>query len=168
MPVIRKEYRPRREMERIMTREYMLRYYPKYRQYSEARLGELAPEIEELAVTKEELGATQPRRRWIDGIVITPERVILIEAAIRIDTDHLGKILVYNELFPVTPEFREHKDKPRELQIIYAVPDPAVIYAAQKRGVICIEYKVPWLDRYIETLPFRYRRGTYFKPSSEE
>lgn len=160
--------RPYMAVENQLVTEYFIRYFPGYRCYTQVRLGDLPERTKAMIKTPSEWKVLAPRRRWIDGIAISEEKVVLVEAAIRLDAEHFGKILLYDLLFPYTPELKEHWDKPRELQIIYVIRDDAIIALCKKHNIYTMQFRPEWIEPYIAKLPARMRRGTYFPGAKTE
>jgi len=151
-----------REMQ--MLNEWLAKNYPKALVMTRVRLG--APPVEP---GRGDLGPGEIRmigvwRRWADAIVITDNKILLIEAAIRPNPGKIAQLELYEMLIPQTPELAPWRDLPIEKILLYAIEDPATIWLARQKGIRAIYYAPPWLDSYLELLYPRERRGPRFTP----
>lgn len=156
----RKRHWQPREMQ--MVQEYLTKYYSRETWATRVRLGSPQPSRPAEEMTHEELAALTSWRRWADAIVYLPDRIILIEAAIRPEPGDVSKLQLYKMLFPHTPELERHANKPVEMILLYAIEDPATNYLARQQGIRTVEYKPPWLNEYLAILYPRERRGSKF------
>lgn len=92
-------------------------------------------------------------------MVILPDRLLLIEAAIRPNPGKLSQLELYAMLVPHTPELAKYRHLDVELVLLYAIEDPALILLARRKGITTIYYRPEWLDSYLELLQPRERRG---------
>jgi len=106
-------------------------------------------------------------RRWADAVVITEDKLILIEAAIRPDLGDISKLEGYKFLLRYTPEFEEFRHFPVEMQLVYAIPDEFLIAEARKHGIKPVFFRPAWLEDYIAELYPHERRGTLTFPTRE-
>ena len=123
------------------------------------RLGSPRPTTPRPDMTPEELAMVGVWRRWADALVVLPDKLILIEAAIRPNPGKIGQLELYRLLLPHTPEYSTHKDLPIELLLLYAIEDPAVVMLARSKGIRCVLFKPMWLDDYLKLLNPRERRA---------
>ena len=144
----------------LMVQEWLIRTYPEDQKWTRVRVGKLAPDMLTPIETSAEERAATGWRRWVDAIVVTKEKVILIEAAIRPNPGKISQLELYEELFGMTPEFARYWDWDRELVILYAIEDPATVYLARKKGMRCVQYVPAWLEAYLPLLYPRERRGS--------
>jgi len=125
--------------------EYVSAHYPQLEYRPRCPLG---PYLEGVA---EQMGADKARRvsrPWrpeADAVLISPNRLILIEGKIFKAMDGLAKLPVYKSLIPDTPELSEHKNKPIDMQLLVVRPLGWVVTAAKKAGVLVVEWAPPWI-----------------------
>ncbi|HYA48619.1 MAG TPA: hypothetical protein VEG35_02875, partial [Burkholderiales bacterium] len=100
-----------------MVTEYIAKYFPNSERWTRVRLGSTHPELLEMKVTAEEEAMLRAWKRWADAIVATRTRLILIEGAILPDPGDVSKLLLYEELLRVTPEFQAYLDRDIEKQL---------------------------------------------------
>lgn len=148
--------RPREELELRLVSEWANSIHPKARKHFRAWLGELPPEAYEAELEGVNPATYQILGKWADLILIYPAHVIIVEAKFKLRADALGQILLYNDLFPKTPHFKEHWHKPRELIVVYAIPDNQVYDALRARGIFCHRYTPEWAQAAYTK---RMRRG---------
>jgi len=141
--------------------EWLMRTYPPGTWRVNVRLGAVAPELEELAVTPEEKRALHLWRPQADAVVVLPDKVVIVEAYIRAEVKKLAQLKLYERALKVTEEFREQWHKPTELILLAAIWDPTVIRMCEEYGIRYVFYRPQWIERYIETLPGRFRRGQW-------
>ena len=142
-----------------MVSEYLAKHYPDYPTRTRVRVGSIHPELRPEQLTEPERRAVGVWRRWADAIVIMPDRLILIEAAIRPNPGDISQLELYEHLLPKTPELAEHKDKPIEKVLLFALEDPVIVSLARERGIQVVYFHPPWIDEYLKILYPRERRA---------
>jgi len=139
--------------------EYCVQYHHKGIIMTRVRLGPYPSELLKYVSAEEEARMLTLWRRWADAIVIYPDRVVLIECAIRPNPGKIQQLLLYKDLFYKTPEFQHLKDRLLEMELVYAIEDPATVLLAQKQGIKTVYFKPVWVEEYIAQLYPRERRG---------
>lgn len=136
--------RPRIELEERLVSEYMVQHHAGARHMIRVRLGPLPPEAKE-AIT-EGLPATMygVTRHWADAVAIYPDRIVLIEAKIKLRADAVGQLLIYEQLLPNTPELMPYASRNHELEIIYVQGDPDVEAYCRQTHINCIRFAPEW------------------------
>ena len=147
------------EREMRMLSEYLARFEPLGHWLTRVRLGEIAPAIKGVDLSPEEIAMFGVTRRWADAVGIYPDKVVIVEAAIRTHPGKISQLELYARLFKVTYEFREYWHLPLELWLLYAIEDPVLISMARDKGIRCTEYKPAWLPDYLALLMPRERRA---------
>ena len=137
-----------------LEKEYHGRYYA-----TRVRLGAPPAALIKPDMPEEEVRMLGVWRRWADALVVLPDRLVLIEAAIRPDPGDVSKLELYASLLPHTPEFRQHRDKPIELVLLYCLEDPVLVALARKHGIKTVYYRPTWLQEYLDILYPRERRA---------
>jgi len=160
-----KPRKPRVEWERMLLSEYIARRYPRRPYLIQFRVGAPHPALVRPDLAPEEVRMLLVFARRADGLVIFPDRLILIEAALKADPGHIEKLQLYERLLPYTPGLEEHRHKPIEKELVYIVPDPVIISMARERDIRCINYVPTWYKEYLATLAPRHRiPGKYTYP----
>jgi hypothetical protein len=139
--------------------EYVSMYHSKARILTRVRLGPFPSELLKFVSVEEESKMITVWRRWADAIAIYPDKVVIIETAIRPNPGKIMQLLLYKDLFYKTPEFDSIKHLPVELELVYAIEDPATIELAKKYNIKTIYFKPAWIEEYINILYPRERRG---------
>lgn len=142
-----------------MLSEWLVKTYPKDYYVTRVRLGRVPAVLITADMPEEEARMLGVWRRWADALVIKPDRLILIEAAIRPDPGDISKLQLYASLLPCTTEYEEHKDKPIELLLLYSLEDPVIVALAREQGIRTVYYKPAWLSDYLAILYPRERRA---------
>lgn len=142
-----------------MVSEYLAKYYSEYPTKTRIRVGSIHPDLEPDQLSDAERRAVGVWRRWADAIVFMPDRLILIEAAIRPSPGDISQLELYEHLLPQTPELAEHKEKPIEKVLLFALEDPVVVDMARSRGIKVTYFHPSWIDDYLKVLYPRERRA---------
>jgi len=143
-----------------MVSEFMAKHYNEYPTKTRVRVGSIHPELKPDQLTAAERRAVGMWRRWADAVVFMPDKLVLIEAAIRPNPGKISQLELYEYLLPKTPELAEHKDKPIEKVLLFAIEDPALANLARNRGIKVVYFHPDWIDSYLETLYPRERRAS--------
>ncbi len=138
--------------------EWMTRAHPGATVVMRARVGGPDPELKAEGLTDAELRALGVFRRWADAIVLEPGLVHIYEAKIRLSPGALEQLRLYDRLFPLTPEYEAYKDLPRELHLVYAIEDPAIVALAREYGIKAHLFRPAWIDEYLNQLSPRHTR----------
>lgn len=150
-----------------MVSEFLGKYYPDYAYKMRVRLGSLHPRLHPEELTDAEKRLMGVTRRWADCIVFLPDRLVLIEVAIRPSPGDISQLELYEHLVPHTPELEEYKDLPIEKLLVYAIEDPLIVSMARDRGIKVTYFKPDWIDDYLAILYPRERRSPLTYPDKE-
>jgi len=123
------------------------------------RVGVYEPEMPGVELTPEEREILGVRRRRADAVVITPNEIHLIEAALRADPGHVEKLEQYRRLLPHTPRLQEYFPRPIVCILLYAIEDPIMTTRARELGFRCVRYTPKWYPEYLRSLAPRHRRA---------
>lgn len=157
-----KETRSWQPREMQMLSEWLTKFCQGKRYQMHVRLGSPKPSVPRADMTEAELRMVGSWRRWADAVILEQNQVTIIEAAIRLNPGKIGQLELYARLFPHTPEFVAWKAAPLQLQLLYAIEDPATIQMAREKGIKCTLYEPLWLSQYLALLMPRERRGSRF------
>lgn len=139
--------------------EYMAQTYPNVETRTRVRVGSIHPELHPETLSAAERRAVGVWRRWADAVVFLPNKIILIEAAIRPSPGDISQLELYMHLLPKTPELAEHKHKPIEMVLLYALEDPVIVSLARERNISVVYFHPGWIDDYLKALYPRERRA---------
>ena len=92
----------------------------------------------------------RPSRPVADAIVLTKEKIVMIEGKVFMVRDGIGALLTYAPLVHHTPELLQHAGKPVELVLVTARPPQWAIMAAEHTNVRIDVYQPAWIDEYYE------------------
>jgi len=146
-----------REMQ--MLAEWLTKTQPGKRVLTRVRLGSPRPEVPRPEMSPEERAMIGAWRRWADAVILDREGATIVEAAIRPDPGKISQLQLYAKLLPQTPELEPWAHLPIKMILLYAIEDAATVLLAREQGILCVEYKPPWLPSYLELLMPRERRG---------
>lgn len=154
----KKEKRAWQAREMRMISEFLAREYKDYPYMTRVRLGAIHPELAPGVLSESEKRMVGVWRRWADAIVVLPDRLVLIEGAIRPHPGDISILELYERLIPSTPELEKYKTYPIEKVLLYAMEDPLLILLAREKGIRCILFQPDWLSDYLAILYPRERR----------
>jgi len=142
-----------------MIGEWLAQTFPDAEWRTNVRLGELQPRDLQGRYTYDELAGLGVWRRWVDAIVILPDRLLLVEAVLRAHPGKLSVLDLYESLVPHTPELAAYHDRRVQKILLYAVPDPAVDALAGRHQILAIQYVPTFVDAWLATLRPRDQRA---------
>jgi len=150
--------------------EYVAKYYPNSISMTRVRLGPTHPALIVEGLSEEEQNMLRVWRRWADAVVITRNRLILIEGAILPDPGDVSKLLLYEYLLRHTPEFQQYLDRDLVKLLLLAIEDPVLEKIARTAGIQVVIYCPDWVRDYIRSLAARKQRAplTYLGPEGEK
>jgi len=160
----KRQWQPR---ELRMVSEFLAKYYPDYPYKMRVRLGSIHPDLAPEQLSDAEKRLVGVTRRWADCIVVMPDRLVLIEVAIRPSPGDISQLELYELLVPHTPELAEYASLPIEKLLVYAIEDPLVVAMARDRGIKAIYFKPDWVDEYLKLLYPRERRAPLTHPGKQ-
>lgn len=164
MPEEKRQWQPR---EMRLVSEYLAKNYSSYSTQTRVRLGSIHPDLKPEQLSDAEKRMVGVYRRWADAIVFMPDRLVLIEAAIRPSPGDISQLELYEHLLPHTPELVEHKNKPIEKVLLWAIEDPPIAAMARDRGIKVVYFHPSWVDEYLRILYPSEQRATLTYPPKE-
>lgn len=151
--------RKRQELEERIVSEWVSSVHPNARAIFRAWIGPRVPESYQAEQEGFNPAIYDVLGKWIDCIVLYPDRALLIEGKFKLRPEALGQILIYNELFMKSPKYQEYWNKQKDLIVLYAYPDSHTIDALRARGIQTIRYCPQWAQEAYKTrLSRTYRR----------
>jgi len=143
----KRDWQPR---EQRLVAEFIAQFYPDYDSRTHVHLGSTPPRLLGRYSTNEDARLTGVFRRWADGLVFMPDRLVLIEGKILPQPGVISQLKLYAELLPKTPELAEHKDKPIEQVIVCAIEDKLISELARREGIRVQIFRPAWIDEYMQ------------------
>lgn len=165
--VMGKEKRQWQPREMRMVSEFLAAHYAEYSFKTRVRLGSLHPKLHPEDLTEPEQRMLGVFRRWADAIVFMPDRLVLIEVAIRPSPGDISQLGLYERLVPHTPELAEYKQLPIEKLLVYAIEDPLVVSMARDQGIRTVYFRPGWVEDYLKILYPRERRSPLTYPDKK-
>ena len=80
--------------------------------------------------------------RFADAIFIEEDVVHIVETKISPKADAIGQLLLYEQLFPQTPEFSKYKDFPIKKIFLTTREDGAIRKLAEDHGIEIVIYNI--------------------------
>lgn len=150
----KRDWQPR---ETRLVSEYIAKFWPDHSYGTHVQLGTLQPRLKGRWSTEQTQRLLGVFRRWCDGLVFLPDRILLIEGKILPQPGVISQLELYERLIPKTPELAEYKYKPIEKVLVCGIDDPQVTEMARERGIKVVVFQPPWLDAYLDALYARER-----------
>lgn len=141
--------RQNRQVETRMIAEYLVAQYSKFPYMTNVPLGTSSVSLQQQFGTDKALGLSYPNRWKADAIVILPKYLIVIEAKVWQVLMGLGKLPIYKDLIPITPELQQYQPRDILMELVVAQSNPNLEVAARGRGVTIKEYNPDWLKAII-------------------
>jgi len=135
-----------------MLLEYLLRTYPPGSWRTNVRLGMPHPEVARVALTPEETRMLMITLPMADAVVTLRDRVDILECLVRPEWWKITQLKVYGRLFPMTPEYYDHREKPIRLVLLTAILNPFMEWLARDEGISVVLYRPIWIDPYYGSL----------------
>ena len=132
--------------------EYLAENYPHAVTMQRVRLGTVPEELIIPGMEEAEIRMLTVYKRYADALVILPDELILIEAAILPDLGDISKLLAYEILLYNTPELKEYLDRPVTKQLVYAIRDDLIVMLAHRSGIVPVQFSPPWIKDYLKEL----------------
>ncbi|MFQ6053074.1 MAG: hypothetical protein ACE5OO_02435 [Candidatus Bathyarchaeia archaeon] len=150
----------RREIEPRWVSEYVARFYGRYEVRPRCPLGPIPEDLEKAYGISKARRIHRPYRPEVDCLVISPRRIILIEAKIQKYMDGLSKLPIYKSLIPKTPELADQRDKRVDMELLIPRKIPWIMAAAEEQGIIVKDWAPDWVLKIWE------ERDKYWTQSS--
>ena len=145
----KRDWQPR---EQRLVSEFIARFYPDYPSRTHVHLGSIPPRLRGMFITDEDARLLGVHRRWADALVFLPDRIILIEGKILPQPGVVSQLLLYGELIPKTRDLGEDRQKPIEMVLVCALPDPVVSELARRQGIRVVIFRPEWIEEYLKIL----------------
>jgi len=125
----------RRDLEPRWVSWYIARHYPRDIVKLRCPLGPIPEDLKKAVGEARGIKMYRPWRPEVDGLVILPGAIRLIEAKIFKYMDGLSKLPVYAGLVPTTPELKSWKDLPVQMVLLIPAKIDWVFTAASQQGI---------------------------------
>ena len=153
---MKRDHTPR---EMRLVSEYVVKNYPNRPARFQVRLGSVHPSLRHKDMSEQELSLLRVWNRYADCIVLDGKKAIIIEGKIRPKLGPLEQLMLYEELYPHTPEYNEQRGYEIEKRFVYAVEDPVLNKIARSSGIIPQQFAPDWVPEYLSILSHRERRA---------
>lgn len=142
--------RKTRQVETRALAEYLLKNYSSFPTISKQPLGKIPYDLVESEGIKRAMGLMRPYRPEVDGIVILPRYLLLIEFKVKAVIDGLAKLPMYKSLVPYTPELKDYQDREILMQLVVGWTNPNLEIMAHSAGVSVKVYCPLWLSHHVD------------------
>jgi len=157
----RKKWEPR---ETRLCSEFLERFYPGYEHRVHVHVGSTPFRKEGKFYSDATARLLGEFRRWADAVVVMPDRLVLVEVKIIPQPGVISQIKHYKRLLPKTPELAEHKEKPIDMRLVFAIDDPVITEDARTEGILVTIFCPQWIMDYLAELESRKRKPTHKEP----
>lgn len=139
--------------------EWVSSTFPDAEYRTNVRVGRVQPRAPDGTYSAEELTLLGVWRRFVDAIVILPDRLLLVEAGMREDPGKLSQLKLYERLLPQTPELQEYLHLPVQKILLYCIQDTAVDSLAMEENITPILFVPSFFDEWFSKLRPRDKRA---------
>jgi len=87
--------------------------------------------------------------RWIDGVVIRADEVLLVEAKLRPSMNAIYQLRDYRKLFGETLRFKRYWHLPRRAIFLTTYEDPRIVAEAKRHNIEYVVFAPVWVKRYL-------------------
>ena len=145
--------------EMTMIGEWVERTFGDVEYRTNVRVGRIQPRAARGTYAEDELAMIGVWRRFVDAVVILPDRLLLVEAVMRADPGKLSQLRLYEKLLPQTPELQEYLHLPVQKVLLYCIRDPALELLAQEDNILTVRYVPTFFDEWFRKLRPRDKRA---------
>jgi len=125
----------RRDLEPRWVSYYCAKHYPRDIVKLRCPLGPIPEDLKKAVGEARGIKMYRPWRPEVDGLVILPGAIRLVEAKIFKYMDGLSKLPVYAGLVPTTPELKSWKDLPVQMVLLIPAKIDWVFTAASQQNI---------------------------------
>jgi hypothetical protein len=143
-----------------MVAEWVRKTFGDVKVKTNVRLGRVQPRNEQGQFSEDELTLLGAFRRFVDAVVWLPDRLILVEAALRAEPGKLSQLELYETLVSQTPELQDSLHLDVQKILLTCIEDPAVSALARSKGILPVVFTPSFFDEWFETLSPRKQRPT--------
>jgi hypothetical protein len=141
-----------------MIGEWVSRTFGDVEWRTQVRLGPIQPRLPDGTWTEEEGRMLGRWRRYVDAVVILPDRLLVVEACMMADAGKISILQLYKMLVPQTPELAEYKDLPIQMVFLYAVEDRNLSELARQQGILPVHFVPSNFESWFNKLAARAKR----------
>lgn len=154
--------RKTKQIETKMIADYLLTNYAEFPYILNVPLGTLNQELErEVGYTKAQK-MLRPYRPAVDGIVVLPRYILLVEAKVWNVINGLSKLPFYKSLVPITPELQQYMPRDVIMQLVVGWSNPNLERMAHDADIqlkiFCPDYVKQAVDDMHKYWTSEYRR----------
>lgn len=146
------------QIEVKMVSDFVREYMPAYRCWVRVHVGPKYAGQLEKGRTENEVKALGNWRYYADLVAVGEKDIVLGEFAVRFRADHVGKILGYSYLLPMTPEFMAFHDRTLKLIGVSAQFDPLAVLMCDHLDIELIRFNPHYAEEYLRGLELRKQR----------
>ena len=120
-----------------MLAEYLATHHRAAKTIQRVRLGPLEHTVPDPTLTEAErklIGAAW--RRWADAVLIEPDALTVVEAAMVPDPGDVSRLATYLKLVPSTPELAPYRERALRGLLVWGVDDPFSRQVALEHGLV--------------------------------
>lgn len=151
--------RPYRIIHEPILVEWLRMNYPPGTWRTNVRVGPVAEEIKRITEEVGLPGVARLTAGSIDAVVELPDKTVLVEAMVRVDTGKISKLKTYRQLYLTDPQFEHRRGLPVELVLLAVIDVPLMAYQCEAEGVRYVHYCPDWAKPMLEALPKRIAQG---------
>jgi len=142
--------RKTRQVETRLIAEYLHDRYGKFPTITKQPLGTVPAHLIESEGYKRAVGVMRPFRPEIDGIIILPRYLVLVEAKVWSVINGLAKLPMYKSLVPFTPELKQYMPRGILMELVVGWTNDNLQIMARDAGVSVKVYCPDWLVEVVE------------------
>jgi hypothetical protein len=154
--------RKTRQVETRMVSEYLLTNYSKFPYTMNVPLGALPSELLAKEGYQRAIGMMRPFRPAVDGVVVLPRHLLLVEAKVWNIVNGLAKLPLYKSLALLTPELAQYMPREVLMQLVVGWTNPNLEVMAREANVEVILFCPDWLQEVVTDM------HNYWTPAYQE
>lgn len=141
----------------MLLREWASIRYPSIHLFEQFRLGPTSATLSGVQVSPALEAALRVELWYADGILATPNEVLVIEAKVKATPGAVGQVKFYRNQAYRTPDFQQWMNRPVVCVVLFAEDDRDVSNFARQEGCRVEIYTPSWIADYLTKVQFRNR-----------
>jgi hypothetical protein len=153
--LVKKRQKYSRQTEMRFVSAYLATFHPNDLCKTHVLLGAYPEPPRGTVLSKEKQLALGAMRKWADAIVISQDKLTLIEGKLIIHRyfEGLGQLQVYRRIVPETPELQPYLDRPIESILLVPVEDPLVRTLCLENNIRMVIWRPAFVEEYLMNQP---------------
>lgn len=135
-----------RQVESRMISQYLKEFYSEFSPTTNVALGVIPVHLIQREGYQRAVKMYDPYRPRVDGVVVLPRYILIIEAKVWNVINGLSKLPLYKSLVPVTPEFAQYMPREVLMQLVVGWENPNLLRMAHEIGVEVKLFCPEWLE----------------------